>query len=125
MELEFIKNLAQIMNDAGLGELEYRQGTDSLVLRTKSNAYSNMLSSHLLGSNIENINQEKLSNISFGLQNNMDSHNTNMGPISSDDSSNVGECPSDKVLFIRVHHLMNQYLPRLVTRSRRDRLSVS
>ena len=57
----------------------------------------NMLSSHLLGSNIENINQEKLSNISFGLQNNMDSHNTNMGPISSDDSSNVGECPSDKV----------------------------
>ena len=24
MELEFIKNLAQIMNDAGLGELEYR-----------------------------------------------------------------------------------------------------
>ena len=42
MELEFIKNLAQIMNDAGLGELEYRQGTDSLVLRTKSTAYSNM-----------------------------------------------------------------------------------
>ena len=69
----------------------------------------------------------------------MDSHNTNMGPISSDDSSNVGECPSDKVdqsdlkditstmigTFLRVHHLMNQYLPRFVTRSRRDRLSVS
>ena len=97
MELEFIKNLAQIMNDAGLGELEYRQGTDSLVLRTKSNAYSNMLSSHLLGPNIENINQEKLSNISFESQNNMGNDNMNMGPISSDNSSNVGECPSDKV----------------------------
>ena len=69
MELEFIKNLAQIMNDAGLGELEYRQGTDSLVLRTKSNAYSNMLSSHLLGPNIENINQEKLSNRLYDTDN--------------------------------------------------------
>lgn len=95
MELEFIRSLADILNDAGLGELEYKQGSDSIVLKTRSNI--NTIANQLAELNIENINQDKISNKNFESQNNVLGGSSSTTKLGDGDNLNYSLCPDDQV----------------------------
>jgi len=106
MELDFIRNLADIMKDTGLEELEYKEDTYSILLKKRASTIVDEAVDATNRKHIEKNNQEIVNEINFEKQNKYKVEEIEDGNTSEITSTMIGTfymAPSpDEEAFVRV-----------------------
>ena len=112
MELDFIRNLADIMKDTGLEELEYKEDTYSILLKKRASTIVDEAVDATNRKHIEKNNQEIVNEINFEKQNKYKVEEIEDGNTSEITSTMIGTfymAPSpDEEAFVRVGDIVKK-----------------
>src|SRR3712207_1307690 len=112
MELDFIRNLADIMKDTGLEELEYKEDTYSILLKKRASTIVDEAVDATNRKHIEKNKQEIVNEINFEKQNKYKVEEIEDGNTSEITSTMIGTfymAPSpDEEAFVRVGDIVKK-----------------